>query len=528
MVTRVSTGMVQGIEGIMIMVETDLSTGLPMMNLYGSLAAEVREGKERVRTALKNMGIRLPPDRITINLAPGDIRKNGTSFDLAIAVSLLLALRLLPHGAADGILFLGELSLDGGLLPVHGVLPVVKAACDRGYQSCLVPLGNLEEASLVHGMQVTAFGNLQEVFHYLMAPDKAAWPNQGGVFSYDCPDDRTIDGHGPVSHITSTLPAGLPGVKTDFSEVRGQLLPKRALEIAVAGFHNVMLDGPPGVGKSMIASCVPGIMPEMTMEEKIETTMIYSVKGLLNRNYYLVSERPFRSPSHNITMMGLFGGGRNPVPGEISLAHRGVLFLDEFPEFKRELLEMLRVPLEDHKISLIRNNRTIEFPADFILITASNPCPCGYYPDRSRCRCSSREIHRYQNKISGPIRDRMDLFVRCEEVEYEELVSDKGQETSDDIKKKIEGAWEIQRLRYVSSTSCFNGRMDSADLRRFCLLTDEGSRLMAASYKHLKLSGRAYFRILKVARTIADLEEAERISTAHLEEALIFRNAAVC
>ncbi len=510
MVARVMTGMVQGVEGLLIKVETDLSQGLPMMNLFGSLSAEVREGKERVRTALKNTGIRLPPDRITINLSPGDIRKNGTSFDLAIAVSLLIVLGLVPEDCAEDILFLGELSLNGDLMPVHGVLPVVKTAYDLGYRRCLVPVDNVEEALLVRGMHVWGFRTLNEVYDCC---------GKGTL----CPE--TGEGEG----IPDDSAAGRKQTAfNDFAEVKGQILTKRALEIAVAGFHNVYMEGPPGVGKSMIASCVPGIMPEMTMEEKIETTMIYSVRGLLQKDTCLVGQRPFRSPSHNVSIAGLFGGGRDPVPGEISLAHHGVLFMDEFPEYRREILEMLRVPLEEHRIVMIRNNRIIEMPADFILIAAANPCPCGYYPDRRRCRCSSREIQRYQSKVSGPLKDRMDLFVRCEDLTYEELMSEDGdRESSSVIREKVTRAWDRQKMRFGTDACLFNGRMSSAQVRRFCMLTEEGSRMLAASFKQFQLSGRAYNHILKVARTIADLQQDETISSTHLEEALLFRNVSV-
>ncbi|MBQ9155699.1 MAG: YifB family Mg chelatase-like AAA ATPase [Eubacterium sp.] len=528
MVTSVLTGMVQGVEGILIQVEADISQGLPMFNLFGSVSSEVKEGKERVRTAMKNSGIHLPPSRISVNLAPGDIRKSGTMFDLAIAVSLLLAMRLIPSDSAQGILFLGELSLDGSLSPVHGVLPIIRTARNEGYHLCFVPEENREEASLLYGMTSVGFKSLEEVYQHLKGSrrefKKAVIidPETGECL----PDSDDTAEKGILYFSRNDSAYGYH----DFSEVKGQRLAKRALEIAAAGFHNVMMDGPPGVGKSMLASCLSGILPEMTIEEKLDTTMIYSVKGLLSKGFYLVENRPYRSPSQNVTLMGMFGGGQEPLPGEISLAHHGVLFLDEFPEYKKEVLEMLRVPLEEHKIGLIRNNRNIEFPADFILIAAANPCPCGYYPDRKRCRCSRRDILRYQQKISGPMRDRIDLFVRCEEVGYDVLMKKEELESSAVIRKRVAAAWERQKIRNgeigEDSNGSFNGRLSSSQISTCCRLSPEGERLMASAYKHYHLSGRAYYRILKAARTIADLDGEENISTAHLEEALLYRNAA--
>lgn len=309
---------------------------------------------------------------------------------------------------------------------------------------------------------------------------------------------------------------------TDFSEVKGQAMAKRAMEIAAAGYHNLMLGGPPGVGKSMLASCISGIMPQMTTEEMIDTTIIYSAKGLLKDSFSLITKRPFRNPSLAVTQAGMFGGGMTPQPGEISLAHHGILFLDEFPEYKREIIEMLRVPLEKHEISIVRKEQTLTFPADFLLSVCANSCPCGYYP-MDKCRCTYRQIVKYQNRISGPILDRIDLFVRCEEIGYEALTSNSKEESSADIRKRVSKAWEIQKERFVQSTTLFNGRMNKNEVEIYCKLDGEGQQLMKEAFSVFQLTGRSYFKILKVARTIADLEGSYDIKSRHVEEALYFR-----
>ena len=309
---------------------------------------------------------------------------------------------------------------------------------------------------------------------------------------------------------------------TDFSEVKGQVMAKRAMEIAAAGYHNLMLGGPPGVGKSMLASCISGIMPQMTTEEMIDTTIIYSAKGLLKDSFSLITKRPFRNPSLAVTQAGMFGGGMTPQPGEISLAHHGILFLDEFPEYKREIIEMLRVPLEKHEISIVRKEQTLTFPADFLLSVCANSCPCGYYP-MDKCRCTYRQIVKYQNRISGPILDRIDLFVRCEEIGYEALTSNSKEESSADIRKRVSKAWEIQKERFAQSTTLFNGRMNKNEVEIYCKLDEEGKQLMKEAFSVFQLTGRSYFKILKVARTIADLEGSYDIKSRHVEEALYFR-----
>ncbi len=516
MVAEVMSGMVLGIQGELIKVQTDISSGLPLFNMIGHLSSETREARERVRTALKNTGFHLPPSRISVNLAPADLRKTGTCFDLSIAVGLFLAMNLIPPPAAEGIIFLGELALDGSLSPLAGVLPILKSAAAAGYKTCAVPLKNREEAALLPDMTVLAFPDLKSVFSYLSNPQ--AGPKEGPVIP--CRNAVPLTAGKPASSGPAEVPEKeLP----DLSEVRGQDMAKRALEIAVAGFHNLFLDGPPGAGKSMLASCVPGIMPEMTKEERIETTIVYSVKGLLTEGCTLQKERPFRSPSPTTTAAGMFGGGKDPKPGEISLAHHGVLFLDEFPEFKRDIMELFRTPLEKHAVTQVRNGRTVTFPADFMLIAAANPCPCGYYPDRNLCRCSDHQIEDYQYKLNGPLLDRLDLFVRCDRVSYPLLTGREKGSSSEEVRERIARVWERQRQRYEGTGIRFNGRMGQKEVERYCALDASGEAFMRRIYDRFQLTGRSYFRLLKVCRTIADLAGEENIKKEHLEEALLYR-----
>ena len=517
MVAEVFSAMIQGIEGQIVKIQVDISNGLPNFNMIGYLSNEVKKSKERVRTALNNIGVLLPPKRISVNFAPADFRKCGTSFDIGVAAAILLAMDFVPETYIKDTLFVGELSLNGQICPISGVLPIVVAASKRGIKRCIVAQENVAEAAFVEQMEVVGCRNLEELFFYLkhgyiINDDSGEILENSGNISEDSGKECTIQDVKKSQEISVT----------DFSEVKGQVMAKRAMEIAAAGYHNLMLGGPPGVGKSMLASCISGIMPQMTTEEMIDTTIIYSAKGLLKDSFSLITKRPFRNPSLAVTQAGMFGGGMTPQPGEISLAHHGILFLDEFPEYKREIIEMLRVPLEKHEISIVRKEQTLTFPADFLLSVCANSCPCGYYP-MDKCRCTYRQIVKYQNRISGPILDRIDLFVRCEEIGYEALTSNSKEESSADIRKRVSKAWEIQKERFAQSTTLFNGRMNKNEVEIYCKLDEEGQQLMKEAFSVFQLTGRSYFKILKVARTIADLEGSYDIKSRHVEEALYFR-----
>ena len=520
MVAEVMSGMVRGIRGELITIQADISDGLPIFGMTGHLSSEVKEAKERVRTALKNTGYHLPPRRVSVNLAPADVRKSGTYYDLAIAVGILTAMGVVPQTSVQNMVFFGELSLDGMLAPLTGVLALVKAALEAGYRTCVVPIYNVAEASLLSEMNVLGFFNLREVSDYLtgrrgISGDRCGQSGMSAVKAHMLDKQRYIGERKDNSR-------GYP----DLSEVKGQFMAKHALEIAAAGRHNLFLDGPPGSGKSMLAACMPGIMPDLTEEEQIDITLIYSVKGLLRESFSLVEQRPFRAPSPSVTAAGMFGGGNNPRPGEVTLAHHGVLFLDEFREFKRELIEMFRTVLEEQRITQIRNGKGITFPADFIFIAAANPCPCGYYPDRRYCHCTPGQIMRYQNRLSGPILDRLDLFVRCDKMSYAVMTEKSSKESSDVVKKRVQQVWEIQKARFPEKNTPFNGRMTPKEVEKYCVLDKDCQSLLKEVFDHLRLTGRSYNRILKVGRTIADMDGSALIREEHLREALLFRRTA--
>lgn len=501
------TGTVHGVQAYLVRVEADVSGGLPAFLMVGSLSLETREARERVMVSLKNKGIQIPPRHITVNLSPGDRRKDGTAFDLGIAVAILKATEMIPSLEHENTLFLGELGLGGEIRPAKGVLPIVQEAVRQGIKECIVPMDNAKEAAVIPGIDVRGARDITQVIDYLSA-------GKG-------------KGEKILPLIQQAMPAmdSLKGTKdiTDFSEIAGQEMAKRAAEIAAAGFHNLLMVGPPGVGKSMIACCLSGILPPLTREESLEVTSIKSIAGQMEAGETLCVQRPFVSPHHSISLSALVGGGTIPKPGRISLAHRGVLFLDELPEFDRNVLDALRQPLEERKIHISRVGGNVAFPADFIFVGAMNPCTCGYYPDRNRCHCSEPEVARYMRKVSGPILDRIDLCVELQPVAMGYLGKDNQRETSEIIRKRVERAREIQFRRFRNTPFQFNGDIPGPKVEEYCDLGIRELKCMEELYGNLQLSVRSYHRILRVARTIADMDEKERIGVEHLMEAAMYR-----
>ena len=504
MYSKVNSVALKGLEGYLVDVESDVSAGIPDFAMVGFLSSEVKEARERVRTALRNSDFTLPPRKITVNLSPASIRKEGTSFDLAIAVSLLVGFGYVPVRGAESVVLMGELSLDGMVLPIQGVLPRVLTARKEGFRTCFVPWDNRLEGAVVEGMQVIGVRSLEETVHLLRRSDER--------IPEVCPS------------FDSLLEASRE-VREDFSEVHGQQAMKRAAEIAAAGMHNLLMIGTPGSGKSMIARRMPGILPCMTMEESLAVSQVYSVAGLLPPEMPLITERPFRSPHHTISTAALVGGGRIPHPGEISLADRGILFLDELPEFQKTTLEVLRQPMEDREVIISRVHGACRFPADTMIVAAMNPCACGYYPDRSRCHCREDDVRRYMQRISRPLLDRMDLCVEAPPVDYRDLQqSGQGEESSAKIRARVEQVHEIQKMRYRKERIYFNSQMQTRHLARYCPLGAEENSFMREVFETRGMSARGYHRVLKVARTIADLAGSDRIQVTHLMEAVGYRS----
>ncbi len=495
------SAVVIGIQGMMIRVEADVSSGLPYFDLVGYLSGEVKEAKERVRTAVRNAGVRLEPKKVVVNLSPADIRKSGTSFDLAIAAAVLGAYGCVRRNALENTLFIGELGLDGSVRGVRGVLPVVINARRSGIRRCVIPASNADEGAAVKGIEVYAVSRLDEMIQFLNGQEVLQ----------------------PVTDRNRSISQAQEEEVIDYADIRGQETLKRSLMIAAAGMHNIMLIGPPGTGKSMAARRLPTILPDLSYEEQLEISAIYSVAGLLKEEGGLVVRRPFRSPHHTISDIALAGGGRVPFPGEISLAHGGVLFLDEMTEFHAQTLEVLRQPMENGTITINRAQMSCEFPADFMLVAAIDPCACGFYPDPVKCRCTPLQIRRYIGRISQPLFDRFDLMTQVSPVRSDKLQTAEKSESSAQMKKKVILAHERQMKRYEDSAWNYNSQLRDKDIEIFCRTDREGSDFMKKAYQTFDLSARSYYKILKVARTIADLEGEENIRLQHLEEAVFYK-----
>lgn len=500
MFRKVMSATIYGVECIPVQVEADVRNGLPGFSMVGYLSSRVREAQERVCTALRNSGFAFPAKHITVNLSPADIKKDGTGFDLPIAAALLSALGYLDFLSLQGVCMAGELSLSGEIKGIKGILPIVDTAVKEKCRLCIIPEENAKEVEIVDNIPILTVRNIRDLIEH------SALKNWGAVKN---PEKEWENGDYDS--------------ESDFFEILGQEAAKEAAVIAAAGFHNLLMIGTKGAGKTMIAKRIPGIFPHITKEEGMEISRIYSAAGLLSERMPIMKMRPFRMPHHTVSPKALAGGGHTPKPGEITLAHKGILFLDELPEFSRSSLEVLRQPLEEHRICISRVNGNFQFPADFLLIAAMNPCPCGYYPDRNKCLCSDTEVAKYMGKISGPLLDRFDLCTEIKDVPGEKIWKKKSGKTTVELREMVEEVHKIQKERYKGTEITFNGRLRGKEIEKYCQTSKDGEKLLKRAYEKMHLSVRAYHKILKTARTIADLEKSEKIEVSHISKAVSYR-----